>query len=55
MTDESGDKFWQPTGGEYAYGSSSGGYSNPLTKPRGYSFNNGNTAYGADGSNGGGF
>ena len=54
MTDESGDKFWQPTGGEYSNGSSSGGYSNPYTKPRGYSFNNGYTAYGADGSNGGG-
>ena len=55
MYDESGDKFWQPTGGEYSNGSPSGGYSNPYTKPRGYAFNNGNTAYGADGSNGGGF
>ena len=50
MYDESGDKFWQPTGDSGYTGSPSGGYSNPFTKPRGYAFNNGYAAYGADGS-----
>lgn len=50
FTDEGGDRFWMPAGDGFSNGSPSGGYSNPYTKPRGYSFNNGYAAYGADGS-----